>query len=82
MSLLSGDGRGSRGHSNLNYLIRMGDRVLVLRRPLFGNRVKTAHDISREYRILSRFCPVCPPATCPVLSCKGDDVLGAPFRVI
>ena len=82
MSLLAGDGRGSQGHSNLNYLIRMGDRVLVLRRPLFGNRVKTVHDKSRKYRILSRFCHVYPPATCPVLSCKYDDVLGAPFCVI
>ena len=46
------------GHSNLTYLIRMGDQEWVLRRPPFGNRVKTAHDMGREYRILSRLCRV------------------------
>ena len=46
------------GHSNLTYLIRRGGQEWVLRRPPFGNRVKTAHDMGREYRILSRLCHV------------------------
>ena len=50
------------GHSNLTYLIRAADKEWVLRRPPFGNRVKTAHDMGREYRILSRLCRVYPPA--------------------
>ena len=33
---------------------RFGDRELVLRRPPFGSKVKTAHDMGREHRILSR----------------------------
>jgi aminoglycoside phosphotransferase (APT) family kinase protein len=46
------------GHSNLTYLVRVGDsagreRELVLRRPPFGNKVKTAHDMGREHRLLS-----------------------------
>ena len=44
------------GHSNLTYLITVGTDEWVLRRPPFGNRVKTAHDMGREYRILSRLC--------------------------
>ena len=44
------------GHSNLTYLITAGEEEWVLRRPPFGNRVKTAHDMGREYRILSRLC--------------------------
>jgi aminoglycoside phosphotransferase (APT) family kinase protein len=70
------------GHSNLTYSIRLGDRELVLRRPPFGNRVKTAHDMGREYRILSRLCRVYPPAPCPVLYCEDEGVLGAPFYVM
>ncbi|HWT85029.1 MAG TPA: phosphotransferase, partial [Myxococcales bacterium] len=40
------------GHSNLTYLIRAGGRELVLRRPPVGSKVKTAHDMGREARIL------------------------------
>ena len=70
------------GHSNLTYLIRLGDRELVLRRPPFANRVKTAHDMGREYRILSRLCRVYEPAPCPVLSCEDESILGAPFYLM
>ncbi len=70
------------GHSNLTYLIRLGDRELVLRRPPFGNRVKSAHDMGREYRILSRLCRVYEPAPCPLLFCDDEGVLGAPFYLM
>jgi aminoglycoside phosphotransferase (APT) family kinase protein len=70
------------GHSNLTYLLRWGDREWVLRRPPFGNRVKTAHDMGREYRILSRLCRVYPPAPCPVLFCEDEGILGAPFYLM
>jgi aminoglycoside phosphotransferase (APT) family kinase protein len=63
-------------------LIRLGDRELVLRRPPFGNRVKTAHDMGREYRILSRLCRVYEPAPCPVLFCEDESILGAPFYLM
>src|SRR5439155_22905836 len=66
----------------LTYLIRLGAREPVLRRPPFGNQVKTAHDMGREYRILSRLCRVYPPAPCPVLFCEDEGVLGAPFYVM
>jgi len=70
------------GHSNLTYLIRLGDQEWVLRRPPFGNRVKTAHDMGREYRILSRLCHVYGPAPAPVLYCEDESVLGAPFYLM
>ena len=57
------------GHSNLTYLIKVGADEWVLRRPPFGNRVKTAHDMGREYRILSRLCRglSAGPASCALL---------------
>jgi aminoglycoside phosphotransferase (APT) family kinase protein len=70
------------GHSNLTYLIRIGEQEWVLRRPPFGNRVKTAHDMGREYRILSRLCKVYGPAPTPVLYCEDDRILGAPFYLM
>jgi aminoglycoside phosphotransferase (APT) family kinase protein len=70
------------GHSNLTYLVRLGAAEYVLRRPPFGNRVKTAHDMGREFRMLAAVAPVFPEAPCPLLCCDDDSVLGAPFYLI
>lgn len=70
------------GHSNLTYLLRMGDKEFVLRRPPFGNQVKTAHDMGREFRVLSKLSAVFPPAPRPELYCDDIGVLGVPFYVM
>jgi len=67
------------GHSNLTYLVRLGDREMVLRRPPFGSKVKTAHDMGREYRVLSKLHAAFGPAPEPLFHCDDLDVLGAPF---
>ena len=66
------------GHSNLTYLLRSGEHELVLRRPPFGNRVKSAHDMGREYRVLKHLSPVYEPAPKPYLHCEDEEVIGAP----
>jgi aminoglycoside phosphotransferase (APT) family kinase protein len=70
------------GHSNLTYLVRCGARELVLRRPPFGSKVKTAHDMGREYRILSRLWTVYPKAPRAFAACEDLAVIGAPFYVM
>jgi aminoglycoside phosphotransferase (APT) family kinase protein len=70
------------GHSNLTYLLRWGDRELVLRRPPVGSRVKTAHDMGREYRVLSRLGGLYPKAPRALADCADTAVLGAPFYVM
>ena len=70
------------GHSNLTYLIRAGDRELVLRRPPFGSTVKSAHDMGREYTVLSKLCRVYQPAPAPLAYCEDASVIGAPFYVM
>lgn len=70
------------GHSNLTYLVRCADRELVLRRPPFGSKVKSAHDMGREYRILSRLWTVYPKAPRAFASCDDLAVIGAPFYVM
>jgi aminoglycoside phosphotransferase (APT) family kinase protein len=76
----------AQGHSNLTYLVRLGEgepgTELVLRRGPFGNQVKTAHDMGREYRVLSRLWTVYPPAPRPILFCDDPAVLGAPFYLM
>lgn len=70
------------GHSNLTYLLRMGTRELVLRRPPFGNQVASAHDMGREFRILSRLHSVYPAAPRPDLYCDDLTIMGSPFYVM
>jgi aminoglycoside phosphotransferase (APT) family kinase protein len=70
------------GYSNLTYLIRAGDRELVLRRPPIGAKIKTAHDMSREYRILTQLYPVYKKVPRPLLFCGDESILGAPFYVM
>jgi aminoglycoside phosphotransferase (APT) family kinase protein len=70
------------GHSNLTYLVRLGDREFVLRRPPFGSRVKTAHDMGREYRVLSKLHSAYPPAPKALHYCDDHCIIGAPFYVM
>jgi aminoglycoside phosphotransferase (APT) family kinase protein len=70
------------GFSNLTYLVRAGSRELVLRRPPFGAKIKTAHDMGREYLILSRLRPVYAKVPRPLLFCEDESVIGAPFYLM
>ena len=70
------------GYSNLTYLLRKGEHELVLRRPPFGARVKSGHDMGREYRVLAGLAPVYPPAPRPLAQCNDAAVIGAPFYVM
>ena len=70
------------GHSNLTYSLSLGARELVLRRPPFGSKVKSAHDMSREFRVLSKLHSVYAPAPEVLLFCDDESVIGAPFYVM
>lgn len=70
------------GFSNLTYLIKAGDREMVLRKPPHGKKAKTAHDMGREYRILKALKPIFPYVPEPVLYCEDRSVLGSPFYVM
>ena len=70
------------GHSNLTYLVRHGGAEYVLRRPPFGAKVKSAHDMGREFKVLSRLSPVYPKAPRPILYCEDEDVIGAKFYLM
>ncbi len=70
------------GHSNLTYLIRFGDDELVLRRPPFGSTVATAHDMSREYRVLNALAPHYDKAPRVFGYCDDSSIIGAPFYLM
>jgi aminoglycoside phosphotransferase (APT) family kinase protein len=60
----------------------MGQREMVLRRPPFGSEVKSAHDVGREYRILSQLRPFYGKVPPMLLHCQDETVLGEPFYVM
>ena len=70
------------GHSNLTYLVRLGARDFVLRRPPFGSKVRSAHDMSREYRVLSKLHAAYPLAPKALLFCDDLSILNAPFYLM
>ena len=70
------------GSANLTYLLRFGGQPLVLRRPPFGRVAPGAHDMAREYRVLSRLWRAYPPAPRALLLCEDHSVVGATFFVM
>jgi aminoglycoside phosphotransferase (APT) family kinase protein len=70
------------GHSNLTYLLRIGGRDYVLRRPPLGPVAPKAHDMVREYHVLRAIGPHFPQAPKVFLVCEDPAVLGAPFFVM
>jgi aminoglycoside phosphotransferase (APT) family kinase protein len=70
------------GHSNLTYLLRIGGRDYVLRRPPLGPVAPKAHDMVREYHVLRAVDPHFPQAPKVFLLCEDPAVLGAPFFVM
>lgn len=70
------------GSANLTYLIRFGERELVLRRPPFGTLAPGAHDMKREYRVLSTLWQAFDAAPRAYLFCEDPQVAGADFFVM
>lgn len=70
------------GHSNLTYLLSSGTDQWVLRRPPFGSKVKSAHDMSREYKILSALEKVFSYGPVPVHFCEDQEVMGCDFYLM
>jgi aminoglycoside phosphotransferase (APT) family kinase protein len=80
ISLISG------GRSNLTYRLDLGDSAdsaaLVLRRPPLGHVLPTAHDMSREYRVLSALSGTSIPVPVPVAFCDDTEIVEAPFYLM
>jgi aminoglycoside phosphotransferase (APT) family kinase protein len=70
------------GSSNLTYLIKIHADEFVLRRPPFGNTVKSAHDMKREFDVLKKLSKVYQPAPAPLLYCADENVIGSEFYLM
>lgn len=70
------------GAANLTYLLDYGAAQYVLRRPPLGPVAKSAHDMAREYRVLSTLHRAFPYAPQAYLYCDDPAVIGAEFFVM
>lgn len=69
------------GASNLTYLLKVGGREMILRRPPAGTKAKSAHDMGREFRVLQRLHPHF-PCPRPLAYCEDTSLIGSDFYVM
>ena len=70
------------GRSNLTYLVHDGTRRYVVRRPPLGHVLATAHDMAREYRVMTALRGTGVPVPVTHALCQDEKVIGAPFYVM
>ena len=70
------------GKSNLTYAVELGDRTVVVRRPPLGHVLATAHDMAREYRVMSALADTEVPVPQTIAINEDADLLGATFYVM
>ncbi|MEQ1643267.1 MAG: phosphotransferase family protein [Pyrinomonadaceae bacterium] len=73
----------SKGTSGLEFSSDSGMySEYVLRRPPFGNTVKSAHDMQREFDVLSKLSAVYAPAPKPLIFSRDESVIGSEFYLM
>jgi aminoglycoside phosphotransferase (APT) family kinase protein len=70
------------GYSNLTYLIGTAKKEYILRRPPAGAAIKSAHDMAREFKVLSLLKPHYNKVPRPVILCEDLNVMGVPFYIM
>jgi len=70
------------GNSNLTYRLRYDNHDLVIRRPPFGTKAKSAHSMIREYRIMSALKPVYPSVPETLYYSDDESIIGSEFYVM
>jgi aminoglycoside phosphotransferase (APT) family kinase protein len=70
------------GKSNLTYDVADGATHWIVRRPPLGHVLATAHDMVREYTVMSALRPTAVPVPTMYALCRDESVLGAPFYVM
>ena len=70
------------GKSNLTYRITDGASVWALRRPPLAHVLPSAHDMGREFRVISALGGTDVPVARAIALCPDPEVLGAPFYLM
>ena len=70
------------GQSNPTCFIDAGEQRMVLRKRPPGEHARGAHDVGREFRIISALDPTPVPVPAPILYHEEPDVVGTPFYLM
>jgi aminoglycoside phosphotransferase (APT) family kinase protein len=70
------------GRSNLTYRLSTSTGSWIVRRPPLGHILATAHDMSREYRVMSALHGTDVPVPRTLAMCTDVEVIGAPFYLM
>jgi aminoglycoside phosphotransferase (APT) family kinase protein len=70
------------GKSNLTYRLTDGTQTWALRRPPLGHVLPTAHDMAREYRVISALAGTGVPVARAIALCTDPAAIGAPFYLM
>jgi aminoglycoside phosphotransferase (APT) family kinase protein len=72
----------SGGLSNITYRLKFPHREVILRRPPLGGVLPSAHDMLREYRVMSALNATDVPVPQMLALCTDLEVMGSPFYVM
>ena len=72
----------SGGLSNITYRLRGEGATVIVRRPPLGRLLPSAHDMTREHRVLSALQDTDVPVPRVLALCDDPEVAGAPFYVM
>jgi aminoglycoside phosphotransferase (APT) family kinase protein len=72
----------ARGRSNVTYRLHQDERDWVVRRPPFGHVMPSAHDMSREFRVISGMYAGGFAVPTPIALCEDPEVIGAVFHLM
>jgi len=70
------------GNSNLTYRLKYDNDDLVIRRPPFGTKAKSAHSMIREYTIMTALKPVYPSVPDTLYYSDDESIIGSEFYVM
>jgi len=70
------------GYSNLTFCLTTKDQEFILRRPPVGANIKSAHDMVREFKVLSMLKKHYSKVPTSIVYCESEEIIGAPFYIM
>ncbi len=74
--------RFTGGYSNLTYCLQTANKEYVLRMPPVGANIKSAHDMGREFKVLSLLKKLYDLVPTPIIYCEDKAIIGSPFYLM
>lgn len=70
------------GYSNLTFCLTTKNKEFILRRPPHGANIKSAHDMGREFKVLSLLKKHYSKVPTPIVYCESEEIIGSPFYIM